>query len=200
MQRFPLKAVTVAAVVAVAVAATGSLATDTGPWFQQLDRPALEPPDWVFAPVWTVLYVLIVVSAVIAWQRASKSAGRRNVALLYGVNAVLNLGWTLLYFSVRMPLLALIEIVILWLQILMIILYVRHLSRSATLLLVPYLLWVGFAAYLNAEIVCLNPEPRADAQTLAPTWPSAARMSSAAPMSLLSSTAAFTARSASPVG
>lgn len=194
----PLKPLAVAAVVAVAVAGIGNLATDTGTWYRQLDKPPLQPPDAVFGPVWTILYTMIVVSAALAWRAASIPAERRSVVLLYGVNAALNLGWTLLFFGARLPLAALIEIVLLWLQILATILYVRRLSGWAATWLVPYLLWVGFATYLNFEIVRRNPEETIARQPRAESLASAARISSGAASPRSVASAPFTARSASP--
>jgi translocator protein len=209
MRRFPLLPLAVASLVAIAVAGIGSMATDTGAWYQQLEQPPLQPPDSVFGPVWTVLYAMIVVSSVIAWRNASTGTERRNVVLLYGLNAVLNLGWTLLFFGARLPLVALIEIVVLWLQIMLLIYYVRRLSGWAAVLLIPYLLWVTFAAYLNLEIVRRNPEETriavssplsiAAAQPRAASLDSAARSSSAAASPLCASIAPRTARSASPL-
>jgi translocator protein len=209
MRRFPLLPLAVASLVAIAVAGIGSMATDTGTWFQQLERPPLQPPDSVFGPVWTVLYAMIVVSSVVAWRNASTSTERRNVLLLYGFNAVLNLGWTLLFFGAQLPLAALIEIILLWLQIMLLIWYVRRLSGWAAVLLIPYLLWVTFAAYLNFEIVRRNPEetriamassaPITAAQPRAASLDSAARSSSVAESPLCASIAPRTARSASPL-
>jgi translocator protein len=207
MRRLPLIPLAVASLVAIAVAGIGSMATDTGSWYQQLEQPPLQPPDSVFGPVWTVLYIMIVASSVLAWRGASTAVERRNVVLLYGVNAVLNLGWTLLFFGAQLPFAALIEIILLWLQIMLIIHYVRRLSGWAAVLLIPYLLWVTFAAYLNLEIVRRNPEetriviaspaPGAAAQPRAASLDNAARSSSAAASPLCASIAPRTARSAS---
>jgi translocator protein len=150
------QALLVALLVAATVSGLGSLATDTGPWYGALDKPPWQPPDWVFGPVWTVIYLLIALSAAMAWTLAADRARRVRIVSLFALNAVLNLMWTVLFFALRRPDWALIEIGLLWLSIVALIVVVAPASRTAAWLLAPYLAWVSFAAALNLAIVRLN--------------------------------------------
>lgn len=139
------------------VASAGGYATSLSvqDWYQTLERPELNPPDAVFGPVWTVLFALMAVAAWRVWRRTG-FAGAPLAIGLFLAQLVLNLGWSVLFFGMQRPDLALIEILILWPLILAtLIAFWRH-DRIASALLVPYLLWVGFAIYLNAAIVLLN--------------------------------------------
>ncbi len=145
----------VAGLVAVAVASLGGALTDTGPWYRALNKPTWQPPDWLFGPVWTVIYALTAVSAAAAW-RASDAKARRVVVALYGANAVLNVVWSLLFFHLQRPDWAMIEVVALWLSIAALIAVTIRWSHLVAILLTPYLAWVSFAAVLNLAIVRLN--------------------------------------------
>jgi len=146
--------VIVAAVIAIAV--IGGFATDTASaWYLELNRPAWQPPAWLFGPVWTVLYILLALSAIIIWRTTSGNE-RTQLMWLYGTNGALNLAWTFIFFQAHSPLWAGIEIAVLWLTILVIMRRVWPHSRSASLMLLPYLLWVGFATVLTWTIVSLN--------------------------------------------
>lgn len=138
----------------LAVSAIGGriTATSAGDWYQALIKPPLNPPDWIFAPVWITLYILM---AVAAW-RVWKHGGTGGALRIYALQLVLNLGWTCLFFGLRQPALALIEILILLAAILWTIAAFRTHDRIAAWLLAPYVLWVAFATYLNAGIVALN--------------------------------------------
>lgn len=143
-----------AAVAAIAVA--GGAATDTtSSWYEQLDRPAWQPPGWVFGPVWTVLYVLLALSAALAW-RDVRGPRRRLVLGLYAANLALNLGWTLLFFRAHAPWAALGEILALLASIVALIVLVRRHNRLAAAALAPYAAWVGFATALTAAIAAEN--------------------------------------------
>lgn len=141
---------------AVAVAAIGGMLTTLGPWYDALKRPSLQPPDWAFGPAWTLILALAALSAVIAWRDAPGAAMRYAVVALFLVNGALNVLWNVFFFTQRRPDRALVEVAFLWLSILAPILTFWPFSRTAALLLAPYLLWVGFASYLNYEIVRLN--------------------------------------------
>ena len=126
-------------------------------WYAALAKPALNPPAWVFGPVWTVLYVLMGVALYLVW---SKGWGHKSVQVATGIFAVqlfLNILWSYLFFGLQAPILALIEIALLWVAILMTVGAFYRVSVPAAALLVPYLLWVSFAAYLNYGIYALNP-------------------------------------------
>lgn len=117
-------------------------------WYATLARPALNPPAWVFGPVWTALYALMGISLWLAWNR-------RN-ARIFSVQLALNVLWSILFFGLHSPGIALLDIIALWLAIVWTIAAFSRTSRSAAYLLVPYLLWVSFAAYLNYAIWALN--------------------------------------------
>lgn len=141
---------------ALVVAIFGGAATRIGPWYRGLEKPALNPPDWLFAPAWTVIYALCVVAGVTAWREARTSGQRAWLLTLFFFNAVLNVLWSFIFFTFRRPDWALAEVATLWLSVLALIGLFSRFSPRASLILVPYLLWVTFAAYLNWGIVMLN--------------------------------------------
>lgn len=149
--------IALAAGAAILVGVMGMLATDLGGWYQALVKPSWQPPDWVFGPVWTIIYAMAALAGVSAWRGARASAARTRILVLFGLNAVLNVLWSLLFFRLNRPDWALIEVGFLWLSVLVLILGLRPLSRATTWWLLPYLAWVTFAAVLNAAIVRLNP-------------------------------------------
>lgn len=145
----------VAAGTAFVVALAGGLLTTTGPWYHALRRPGWKPPDWAFGPVWATIFTLTAVSAVWAWAEASTPA-RAALVAAYAVNAVLNIAWSGLFFRLRRPDWALVEVVFLWLSIAVLVVVTARISGIAALLLLPYLVWVAVAAALNRAIVRLN--------------------------------------------
>lgn len=150
------KPLLVAASCAFAVAVAGGAATDVGPWYRALAKSALTPPDWTFSAGWTVIYALAVASAVYGWNALRTRSDQARLISLFFVNAVLNLLWSVVFFTARRPDWALAEVVTLWLSVLALIAFLWPRSRRASLLLVPYLAWVSFAAYLNYRVVTLN--------------------------------------------
>jgi tryptophan-rich sensory protein len=140
------------------VALLGSLVTDTGEnsWYNGLQKPTFQPPDWLFGPVWTALYILIAISGWLVYVR-EKTPIRRFVLQVYGAQLILNLSWTWLFFGLQSPLFALIDMVILFCTICYYIVISRKLARWATILFIPYTIWVGFAVLLNLSIWMLNP-------------------------------------------
>lgn len=148
----------VAGGIAFAAALLGGIATDIGDWYRELKKPAWQPPDWLFAPVWTLIFALIAWSAAAAWLAASADERGVRVVLPFAVNLLLNVAWSFLFFRLRRPRLALIELLALWLSIVVLMLALWPISQFAALLLLPYLLWVSFAGWLNRTIVRLNPE------------------------------------------
>lgn len=141
--------------VAILVASIGGWLTDVGPWYRALNKPSFQPPNWVFGPVWTMLYASIAIAAALAWQRANPE-DRTSLIALFALNAALNVAWSGLFFAMKRPDLALLEIAVLWASTLLLVVVLRPISTTASLLLVPYLLWVSFAAYLNWAIARLN--------------------------------------------
>lgn len=116
-------------------------------WYPRLLKPPGTPPSWVFGPVWTTLYVLMAISAWLVWREYRW--GARPALLIFGAQLALNVAWSGIFFGSRMPGVAFFEIVVLWLAIAFNILVFYALLPLAALLLVPYLLWVSYAAYLN---------------------------------------------------
>jgi len=150
------KPVLIAAAVAIFIAGLGGTLTDTGPWYQGLRKPPWQPPDWLFGPAWTVIFALATVSAVYAWRSAGSRVQRESVIGLFAVNGFLNVLWSILFFALRRPDWALIEVVFLWLSILLPVAVFWRRARPASLYLLPYLAWVSFAAFLNFSVVRLN--------------------------------------------
>jgi translocator protein len=143
--------------VCFAAAYVGSLATmpqiDT--WYATLTKPSFNPPDWIFGPVWSVLFLLMAISAWRIWQRNDWSIARRPL-LIFAGQLLLNMLWSWLFFHYHAMLAALIEIVLLWLAILAMIVSFYRMDKFAGLLQLPYLAWVSFATVLNASLWWLN--------------------------------------------
>ena len=140
----------------VVVAVVGALGSDTSSdWYRDLERPSWQPPGAVFGPVWTVLYVLIAVSATLA-TRDVPAPRRRLVVGLFAANLILNVGWTWIFFKAHSPIAAGIEILLLIATIVGLIGLIAPHSRRAALLLVPYLAWVAFASVLTWTIAAQN--------------------------------------------
>lgn len=123
-------------------------------WYPRLRKPRGTPPSWLFGPLWTALYVLMAVSAWLVWREYR--AGALAALLVFFAQLALNVAWSGIFFGSRMPGVAFLEIVLLWLAIAFTMLIFYWLRPPAALLLVPYLLWVSYAAYLNLAIWRLN--------------------------------------------
>lgn len=124
-------------------------------WYDQLDKPFFNPPSWVFAPVWTALYLLIGVAAWLVW-RSPHTEARRAALTWWGLQLVLNAAWTPLFFGAQALWVAFIEIVVLLVAIVVTVVSFRRVHQVAAWLLVPYLLWVSFATVLNGTIAAMN--------------------------------------------
>lgn len=146
----------IAGLAALLLAGAGGLLTDIGPWYRNLRKPRLQPPDWLFGPAWTIILGCWAYAAALCWVAAPDPTGQITVVLAFGVNALLHLAWSPLFFKLKRPDWALVEIVPFWLSILALILIAAPLSERAAWLLVPYIMWVSFAAGLNWRIVQLN--------------------------------------------
>lgn len=142
---------------AFAAAALGALATQTSvdSWYQTLRKPDWNPPSWIFGPVWTLLYVLMAVATWRAWLVGDTPTARRTVSL-YSAQLTLNALWSILFFGMRRPGAALVEIVVLWALLVFILMRYWRIDRLAALLWTPYVAWVTFAAVLNATIWSIN--------------------------------------------
>lgn len=145
-----------AVLAATALAGLGALSTDLGPWYQSLKQPAWKPPDMLFGPAWTIIYTLAATAGVRAWHAAPSRGDREWLIGLFALNGFLNLLWSLLFFRLQRPDWALVEVGFLWASILLLMIVLGRYSRSAWLLLAPYLAWVSFAATLNLAVVRLN--------------------------------------------
>ena len=122
-------------------------------WYAMLQKPSFSPPNWVFGPVWTALYILMGVSAYLAWKQGRKAAFALRI---FGVQLFLNALWSILFFGMRSPALGFAGIVPLWLSIAYCIKLFWRLDRRAAYLLLPYIAWVSFASLLNLAIWALN--------------------------------------------
>jgi len=124
-------------------------------WYKSLNKPTFNPPNWLFGPVWTLLYFLMGVSLYLVWNK--KKSGQRKTALkFFTLQLILNSLWSIIFFGMRLPLLAFLEIIVLWFFILLTIKKFLPISKKSAYLLIPYLLWVTFASILNFYIVKLN--------------------------------------------
>ena len=126
-------------------------------WYVFLEKPFFNPPNWLFAPVWSVLYVLMAVAAARVWSNTKTAvAVIRKALLFWWIQLALNTAWSFLFFGLKNPLLALVEIVLLELLIYETYLQFRKIDVVSAKLLIPYMIWVAFAAILNASIWWLN--------------------------------------------
>ena len=144
-------------VICLGISALGGLitATSVGSWYQALERPPFNPPDWVFAPVWSILYIMMAVAAWRVWRTAGFESRGKALAV-FAVQLGLNLLWSFLFFGLQRIDLALIEILILLAVIIVNTVLFWRIDRLAGMLFVPYVLWVGFATMLNASLWWLN--------------------------------------------
>jgi len=141
----------------LAVGFIGSFATSNSvnTWYKTLKKPIFNPPNWLFGPVWTLLFILIGLSFYFVWIENSEK--QKKVAfIVYSIQLLLNLMWSFLFFGIKSPLAALVEILVLWIAIIANIIIFYNISNKAGLLLIPYLLWVTFAIVLNFSIFILN--------------------------------------------
>lgn len=148
--------IVVAIVTVLIVLGVGAWMTEVGEWYESLRKPSWNPPNWIFGPAWTVILGLAAWSGVLVWDYAPVSSGRLLILLLFSFNIVLHMLWSPLFFKLKRPDFALIEVPFLWLSILALMIGVERFSTLAAWLLSPYLLWVSFAAYLNLTIVKMN--------------------------------------------
>ena len=145
-----------AASAAIAVAGLGALMTDLGDWYRSLAQPPWKPPDWLFGPAWTTIFALAAAAGVSAWRKAFDKTSREWMLALFAINGFLNVLWSLLYFRLRRPDWALVEVGFLWLSVLALVLVLGRYSKGSALMLLPYLAWIGIAGALNWGTVQLN--------------------------------------------
>ena len=149
-------------VIAIAVSETagiiGSFFTISAipTWYAGLVKPALNPPAWVFGPAWTTLYALMGIAAFLVWKNGWERKDVRAALGIFSIQLFLNATWSIIFFGLKNPGWALVDIAALWLAIVWTMLVFYKISKPAAYLLMPYLLWVSFAAYLNYSIWMLN--------------------------------------------
>lgn len=145
--------------ITVLVASLGGFFTSSGMtngWYATLVQPEISPPSWAFGPVWTSIYILATIAALIAWNKFLHTDRRQLIIGLFVANALLNLLWTFLFFENQLILPALIEIFFLNATTIALMVQIWPLSRITSLLLLPYVVWVSFATYLNFLFWNLN--------------------------------------------
>ncbi len=123
-------------------------------WYVDLVKPSFNPPSWIFGPVWTILYLLMGIALYLVWT--GKAKDKKPAYISFGIQISLNALWSALFFGLQKPLYAFIEIIFLWAAISANIIYFYRINRNAAYLLIPYILWVSFAAVLNFYIFALN--------------------------------------------
>ncbi|MEO7265765.1 MAG: TspO/MBR family protein [Ferruginibacter sp.] len=125
-------------------------------WFITLNKPSFNPPNWLFGPVWTALYILMGIAFYLVWRSEPVNATKKQAIILYIIQLTLNFCWSFIFFYKEAPGIAFAEILLLWIFILLTIIYFLKISKIAGWLMVPYLCWVTFAAILNYSIWQLN--------------------------------------------
>jgi translocator protein len=139
----------------IVLAVAGGLLTRLSPWYYALRQPAWKPPDWAFGPIWTVVFICLTFGIAYAWDAAS---GPQRLLMIgaIGINGLLNIAWSGIFFVMKNPVLALWELVLFWCSIAVLIFVFGGVSRTAALLVLPYIVWVTTAGVLNFAIVRLN--------------------------------------------
>jgi len=125
-------------------------------WYATLQKPSFAPPNWVFFPVWTSLFIMMGISLFLVWQKGREDKKVKTAIYFFAGQLILNALWSVAFFGLRSPLLGLMAIIILWIAIFATILSFMKLSRTAAYLLIPYILWVSFASIVNFSIWRLN--------------------------------------------
>ena len=148
----------IAIAIPVAVGAISGFFTATGveSWFQTITKPSWNPPSWIFAPVWTTLYIMMGVALFLVWKSDSSDILKKTAITLLTIQLVLNFFWSFIFFDQHQIGWALVEIIAMWIFILLTIFAFGNISKLAAWLLVPYISWVSFATILNYTIWKLN--------------------------------------------
>jgi len=156
MSRAWLFPIVIAGIIAAIVAVMGATITDLGPWYHGLAQPRWAPADAVYGMAWTAIYAFTALAGVSAWLAMPHSNEREWLLGLFALNGFLNIVWSLLFFRFHRPDWAVIEVLGLWLSIAALMVTIWRRSMTGAVLLLPYLLWVTFAGYLNMIVVRLN--------------------------------------------
>lgn len=150
--------IALAVAVCLLVGALSGLATQSSvdTWYTTLNKPSFNPPNWVFGPVWTLLYLMMGVAAGLVWSRGAQGGPRNKALSLFASQLLLNASWSLVFFGLQSPLPALFILLALLVLIALTLRAFGKVTPAAAYLMVPYLLWVAFAGVLNYKIVELN--------------------------------------------
>lgn len=141
---------------AVGGASGFATASSINDWYQTINKPSFNPPNWIFAPVWSILYTMMGVAAALVWQEGWEKSAVKNALLFFGIQLLLNSLWSVLFFGLKQPSIAFMEIIVLWGILLLCIIKFTKIKKIAGYLLIPYILWVSFATVLNGAIWQLN--------------------------------------------
>lgn len=125
-------------------------------WYSTLQKPSFNPPNWIFGPVWTFLYILMGIAAGNVWKSESPQNQKKRALFIFGIQLAVNGLWSILFFGMPNPLIACIDIIVLLILIVLTIRLFKPINKTASWLLYPYLAWVSFATVLNISIVVLN--------------------------------------------
>ena len=125
-------------------------------WYAVANKPSFNPPNWVFAPVWTSLYMMMGIALWLVWKKDGVKSGRRTALILFAIQLLLNFAWSFIFFYAHQPGWAFAEILLMWVSIMLTIIWFGKVSPAAAWLLVPYIWWVSFASLLNFYIWKLN--------------------------------------------
>jgi tryptophan-rich sensory protein len=148
----------IAIAIPLAVGAISGFFTVTGvqSWYQTINKPSWNPPNWIFGPVWTTLYVMMGIALYLIWKSDSSDVLKKTAIAFFVVQLILNFFWSFIFFNQQQPGWALVEIIVMWVFILFTIFAFAQVSKPAAWLLVPYISWVSFATILNYTIWKLN--------------------------------------------
>lgn len=148
----------ISVVISLSAGFIGSIFTNPNieTWYATIKKPTIAPPNWVFAPVWTILFLLMGIAAYLVWRQGWSNPQVRTAVVIFLIHLIVNILWSAVFFGLRAPMAAFFVIIALWLLILVIIILFANITVTAGILLIPYLLWVSFASVLNFMLWRLN--------------------------------------------
>jgi tryptophan-rich sensory protein len=148
----------ISVVISLSAGFIGSIFTNPNieTWYATIKKPSIAPPNWVFAPVWTILFLLMGIAAYLVWRQGWSNPQVRTAVVIFLIHLIVNILWSAVFFGLRAPMAAFFVIIALWLLILVIIILFANITVTAGILLIPYLLWVSFASVLNFMLWRLN--------------------------------------------
>ncbi|MBN1766298.1 MAG: tryptophan-rich sensory protein [Sedimentisphaerales bacterium] len=127
-----------------------------GQWYESLNKPPFNPPGWIFGPAWTILYLMMGIAFFLVWQKGLKIKDVKIALTLFLIQLTFNAAWMPIFFGYQKIFIAFIDIILLWFAILLTIIKFWNISKTASILLIPYILWVTFASVINLSIWILN--------------------------------------------